>query len=273
MITVNLWDEAFRHNPGSSVHGKTARHIRYVRDRQVWPGVTLFTDVHLAARSVMTAVVNSPVKVGWLLEPREYKPELYESAVKHMPRLNLLLTHDQELIDRYPDKVRFVPFGGCWIQEANIGLHRKSKRVSMCYSAKRFLPGHELRHAVAGLVPGVDLYGHGSRRPVTYKEEALADYEFSIVIENSRARNFFTEKLLDCFAVGTVPVYWGCPNIGDFFDTRGIVQFQSIDDLPGILETLDYRAHMDGVRENLEWMRQYEITDDWIALNILQGLI
>lgn len=52
----------------------------------------------------------------------------------------------------------------------------------------------------------------------------LEYYMFSIIIENNSVDNYFTEKLLNCFAVGTVPIYLGCPNIGEFFNRNGIIE-------------------------------------------------
>lgn len=44
-----------------------------------------------------------------------------------------------------------------------------------------------------------------------------------MVVENVRQRNYFSEKLIDALLTRTVPVYWGCPNIGDYFDSAGFV--------------------------------------------------
>lgn len=42
------------------------------------------------------------------------------------------------------------------------------------------------------------------------KVRGLQEYRFSIVIENSLSEGrYFTEKLLDALAVGTIPIYWG----------------------------------------------------------------
>jgi len=46
---------------------------------------------------------------------------------------------------------------------------------------------------------------------------------FSITLENSIEKDYFTEKIIDCFCTKTIPIYIGCPNIGDFFDTDGII--------------------------------------------------
>ena len=275
-MIVNLFDAAFAHNlacHGSSVHGKTAQKVQYVRNRMTWHGVTLITD-DLLCQSNVLQVLESKVTIGWLLECREYRPKNYLIAESLLPELDMLLTHDAELLEKYPDKCRFVPFGGCWIQSDNIGMHGKSRNVSMIYSGKRFMPGHRLRHQIAenGSHHVIGFYGSGSANPIKFKEEGLLKYRFSIAIENSRAPNYFTEKLLDCFATGTIPIYWGCPNISRWFNPQGIIPFDTAADIPLILECLPYERMLKAARENLERMREFEITDDWIADHILKEI-
>jgi hypothetical protein len=53
---------------------------------------------------------------------------------------------------------------------------------------------------------------------------------FGIVIENVSRRNFFSEKLMDCILLGCMPIYWGCSNIGDYFNDKGILTFSNADD-------------------------------------------
>jgi hypothetical protein len=36
---------------------------------------------------------------------------------------------------------------------------------------------------------------------------------------------------LDCLLLKTIPLYWGCSNIGDYFDIDGIIMFNNVDDL------------------------------------------
>ena len=61
---------------------------------------------------------------------------------------------------------------------------------------------------------------------------------FSIVIENSRSDYYFSEKLIDCFECGTIPIYWGMPSINKFFDMDGIITFETIDELEDIVRGL-----------------------------------
>jgi len=49
------------------------------------------------------------------------------------------------------------------------------------------------------------------------KDEGLAKFKFSFAFENGRQENYFSEKFVDPILMWTVPVYWGCPNIGKFF--------------------------------------------------------
>jgi len=54
---------------------------------------------------------------------------------------------------------------------------------------------------------------------------------FNISLENSKQINYYSEKIIDCFLTFTVPLYIGCPNIAEYYDTRGIVFAQDEHDL------------------------------------------
>lgn len=54
---------------------------------------------------------------------------------------------------------------------------------------------------------------------------------YSVVIENVRETNYFSEKLIDAILCDTIPIYLGCPNIGDFSDTQGMILCESEDDI------------------------------------------
>ena len=105
----------------------------------------------------------------------------------------------------------------------------KSKKVSCVVSSKH---NHRLNY-VKSLFIGkslIDLYGIGHDKgyyndhykgPLMYdgncKLRGLIDYEYSIVLENSQEKNYFTEKLADALLSWSVPLYWGCPNMHNFF--------------------------------------------------------
>lgn len=57
------------------------------------------------------------------------------------------------------------------------------------------------------------------------KVEGLKDYEYSVSIENSCEDYYLSEKLFDCFLNNTVPIYYGCKRVSQFYDPRSFIQF------------------------------------------------
>ena len=55
--------------------------------------------------------------------------------------------------------------------------------------------------------------------------------QFHICIENVKRQNWFTEKLIDCLYTKTIPIYYGCPNIGDWFDLNGFLIVNSVQEI------------------------------------------
>ena len=268
-MIVNLFDDAFRHLP-ISVHGKTSDLIEYKRDLAQWDGVTVFTDNYVC--SPIPSQVMSKYKIGWLLESRPWIPHIYDAMPHCIDQFDFIMTHDEDLLKQFPEKTKKVIFGGCWVDEHNYAVHPKTKNLSMIYSSKNTLDGHRLRHEVADKA-GFDLFGAGAGNPIDKKEEALIDYRFSVVIENTKRRNYFTEKLLDCFATGTIPVYYGCENISDYFDTEGIITFNCKEEFESLLPTLTkelYDAKLEAVQTNFSKFKEYAVTEDWLYYNILK---
>ena len=106
----------------------------------------------------------------------------------------------------------------------------KSKTLSVISSDQTWLPGHKIRYAFINKLIGhfkdkLDVFGRGFN-PVEDKFDALSDYKYSIAIENSVIPGYFTEKITDCYLTHTMPLYYGCPDIDQYFD---IDSFRLID--------------------------------------------
>ena len=157
------------------------------------------------------------------------------------------------------ERFKWCPTGGYWIKDAKI--YPKSKIISFITSNKYSIPGHRLRlQWVEMLKDRVDLYGRGFNE-IPNKEDGLCDYMFSIAIENAFYETYFTEKILDCFATGTIPVYLGTPDIGKYFNKDGIID---LTEEVYISEELYYNK-MDAIRDNLERVKQFEVLEDFIS--------
>ncbi len=268
MLTINLWDSNF---PGQScsVAQQESSRVRYVRDQLVWDGITVFTDGQMFTPAVVA--VQSPVKIGWLQEPRALHPENYVHSWHVRHQFDAILTHDQELLDADPSKYRFTVRGGVWTPREQWGVYPKTRDVSMILSEKRTLESHRLRHAIADASLPIDLYG-ARGTPIGYdKSIAYRDYRYAVVVDTSNERNWFSEHLLDAIAFGCVPVYWGCANISDFLGDRAVLSFASLGELVEYLPVLTeeiYTRRLPFVYRTLERLDTYRVTEDWQAMNV-----
>lgn len=117
---------------------------------------------------------------------------------------------------------------------ATLEIPAKTQGISCIASMKRDLPGHrdrfEFVRQIERLELEVDVFGSGRPNPLPAgKMEGLIPYRFSIAIENTSHRHYFTEKVFDCWITGTVPIYFGAANLSDFFPVDSFVQLQSLD--------------------------------------------
>ena len=251
--------------------------VRYVNNRDNWPGITIFTDkmLHLAPQ------VKSAIKVAWLIEPYDLLPQIYEIIPRLEEHYDLILTYEKSLIDKNPQKYKFHPCDTSGIEKHSHKIHKKTKLVSMIYSEKTWLFGHRLRHIIAKtLLPQmgydkVDLFGRGTDHPLELKSKGTNDYMFQIAIENAQRENYFADKIYDCFVTGTIPIYWGAPNVIDFFDERGILMFETPEQLKEILFGLSeekYYSMLDYVKINFDRVQKYLEPDDLLYDNIVKHL-
>lgn len=58
------------------------------------------------------------------------------------------------------------------------------------------------------------------------KWETLSAYRFSLCFENMPMTGYVTEKLFDCLYAGTVPIYWGAPNIDELVPAGAYVDMR-----------------------------------------------
>ena len=135
----------------------------------------------------------------------------------------------------------------------------KPKVVSIVSSDLTNLPGHKRRFAFLNQMMGylgdrADYYGRGIN-PIGDKLAGLADYQYSVAIENSVIDGYFTEKVFECFLTNTFPIYYGCPNLEDYFDNRAFARIDitdyrnALNFIDGIISENTFEARMPYLRE------------------------
>ncbi|OCC15883.1 hypothetical protein DBT_0808 [Dissulfuribacter thermophilus] len=128
-----------------------------------------------------------------------------------------------------------------------------------------------------------DLYGRGwenSKRPsvlASYKgkcickKDVLKNYKFALCYENSRYPYYITEKIFDCFAAGTVPIYLGAPNIQNFIPKSCFIDlrdFKDYDELYHYLISMKesvYNSYLQAVKDFIQSPIYHQFTSQGFA--------
>ena len=216
-------------------------------------------------------------RVLLLVEPDEIsnlKSVVINSRYKDF---DLILTHNFEILEKCENSYLHL-FGTCWVK--NFNFTQKEFSVTTLIGSKTITVNHSLRHKLVDLI---DLnfkvkceFFNSINSPFNDKrlikitsnhnKNELFYSQFHIVIENSCTENWFTEKLIDCFQTKTIPIYLGCPNISNWFDTKGMFIVNSIDDIKNVLLSIDentYQSKLSHIENN------YHKSNDFVDFGIM----
>ena len=209
-------------------------------------------------------------KYAWLIESPEVTSYAYTFVEENARLFDKIFTHSERILNNN-SHAYLVPIGGCHLEEEEIGLQcEKTKLISMMYSSKNFATGHALRHNIAQKYSHlIDIMGSGVDGRHVKKIESCRDYAFSVIAENCKEGYYFTEKIIDAFLTGTVPIYWGSEHIVEFFNPNGFFTFNTMDELekivldtPALVEF--YNSHETDIIENYHTALKFKVGDDYL---------
>tara|TARA_R110002051_G_scaffold247723_2_gene307237 strand:- start:161 stop:979 length:819 start_codon:yes stop_codon:yes gene_type:complete len=262
MVEVNIRDKNFGGEQSSCHKGKN-KHVKWSFGNKPVSDSCFITDMCLNDIHKATGVKR---KIAWLLEPRAIHPHIYEWIEQNNRLFDFVLTFDEYLLSK-GENYLYYPHGRCWIN--NYKEVNKENKVSIIASGKNSAEGHQLRHKVISKFrDNISVYGHGYN-PVENKEESLLEYMYSITIENCRQKGYWTEKIVDCFATKSIPIFWGDDAVNDFFDPEGIIYFDNEEELGNILKDLSkngedvYKSKKKAIEHNFKTVEEYRIPEDW----------
>lgn len=125
----------------------------------------------------------------------------------------------------------------------------KQKCMSVICSKNKSLPGHEKRLTFLDKLKNhpisqhIDFFG-GGHNPILDKWDAIAPYKYHLVLENSVVPDYWSEKLSDAYLGFSLPVYYGCPNISNYFSPSSLCRI-NIDDFEDCISVLNALIHSD----------------------------
>ena len=274
MIKINMVEGGFQHDISCSAFNRP-KHVEWVKDGSsnisfhIDNGLLFYTD-------------KSKKNYGWLVETRSIVQDLISFIKNNLnfykENYECIFTHDKELCNFDP-LFKFSINASPWIQ--NRKIFEKTKDVSFIVSNKQGTPGYKFRLDYLEKVKNkVDCFGKGFANELPWiinyegindsgKILGLKDYHFSFAFENANYLGFFTEKITDCFATGTIPIYHGCQDIGDYFDINGIIIFNENLNLSELNSDL-YKSKKKSIETNFKIASEMLTPEDYIYINYLK---
>tara|TARA_Y100000034_G_C6816851_1_gene367580 strand:+ start:117 stop:1028 length:912 start_codon:yes stop_codon:yes gene_type:complete len=182
--------------------------------------------------------------------------ESIESVIEASNQYDLILTTDVRILQECKN-AKLFPYGTTWLNknkinhidaigeyDSTIDILNKGKKFEIsfiCTARRQDIRGYKIRREVwdnKSKIHTPTLFYSSQRKPIDFNsmipiddKSILFNSQFHIAIESHQVENYFTEKLIDSFITKTVPIYFGCPNIEDFFDIRGIIIVDDCDDI------------------------------------------
>jgi hypothetical protein len=197
--------------------------------------------------------------ISWMRENKEYLEKNFIYG----------FTYDKTLLD-LTNNIKYVtPNWISWIPENERKIYPKTKLVSMIASNKTITEGHRYRQEIIQKFSGkVDHFGSGFRH-IPNVIDGFRDYMFSISMENMNYIGCYTEKIINNFCSGTIPIAYCGIDINEIFNPDGIIMFTDdfkIEDLSPEL----YYSKIDAINENYELAKKLITTEDYFYLNYIK---
>ena len=203
-------------------------------------------------------------------EPETSRGASNKKVLEFGKKYNLIISWDEEILSKC-DNAKFMPFGTTWIKRKDWGLKPKNFGVTTLCSSKKNTLNHKKRHALWNRQNEHVFWNSSQKKlldidnnPVlggqTFNKIKMMNSQFHIAIENVYENNYFSEKLIDCLITGTIPIYCGCTNLEKYFDTRGIIQAQTVDDIIKTCNSLTpslYEDLKDYIKVNFHLAHEY----------------
>lgn len=258
----------------SLTDGRKSKYVNWDRTRYTLP-IHFYTDDMIWIKRG-----NPKKKFAILLEPQTLQPAKYKRILSHPEEVSdyeAIFTYSEEILENVPNARLFITggvyvgteFGGGEICEEQ--YKKKTKNISMVSSDKRTCELHEIRYKLAQrLDAGEDVDCYGTFNGTFIKIwDSLGAYRYSIVIENDIGNYWITERICNCFASMTVPIYIGSPKIGEFFNLDGIIQISkddvnNIDNIIKQCNQEDYERRVDAIKDNFERVKKFYCVEDWL---------
>lgn len=249
----------------------------------LWDRFNFGLDVHFYTHASMLETMGNPKKrYGLFIESEVITPFDYQIFDKNKgleKDFDLIFTHTGRFLDKF-DNARPLPYlARIWYSLKNENgeldpnwYEYKTKNLSIVSSRKIMCDFHKLRIDWARQIRANgwgDAFGTFDGGKLINIGESLKNYRFSIAIENEIEPYWFTEKLLNCLASMTIPVYIGATNLSEYFNMDGIIQvhpkdYKNLEKIVKMCTKEEYDSRLEAVKDNFYRALQFENINNYM---------
>jgi hypothetical protein len=262
-LTILVWNDHWLGAGLEEPISITTRHgahieLRFIRDRKLQASADAVLLHGPTIRDLPRKMPGQP----WVMVSMEaYANYPLLTGAKKWGIFELTMTH--QLDADIP-----IPYAGRGQFQGLLGQPRPPKQPSalVCFIASHAVPSRDAYVSELMKYAPVDSYGSrlnnrrfeelvpaGSTR-ADEAQYAIASYPFYLAFENCRETDYVTEKLFRPLSLGTVPLYWGAPNVSEFLpspDAAIVLDDISPRDLASLLT--DTAADPASLAKHLAW--------------------
>ena len=247
------------------MHGLYDHFPNHVPDIPFEPSIDCYNDHFCMICDI------APNSIALLIEPRSIQPGVYEWMEHNYKKFKYVFTHDSKLL-KICDNAKLILWGMGNSNYNSFNDIPKTKNISMVSSDKEMCELHKARKKLAVKLKDsalADTYGTFDGGAFADTKTIYAAYRFSVVVENYIDDYWFTEKICNCFANKTIPIYYGAKKISVFFNWKGIIEIRNMEDFEKTIRTISdnpikiYENYRAAIEDNYIRVRKYENFEDW----------
>ncbi len=140
----------------------------------------------------------------------------------------------------------------CQIELLKPRLLRESKKKLACAFVGN---SHPMRGRVLQELSKlgiVDVFGKAVGKPVKYKSEVAKDYQYMVCLENDLYPGYVTEKFLEAYISGCVPIYWGDFGSDSLINRNSMINIADFETIDEAMEKVQQSRSLNNFGEMFE---------------------
>ena len=237
-------------NPDYVISGPFSRdYLQYDCIRIFYTGENLCPDFSLFDYAIGFDHISFEDR--YLRYPNWAIPEIYGDKVAKMR------TKHNDYDNKEYDKRSFCSFvvskGNGYVSDYREKLFRAISKIDFVASGGRYLNNINCPNGVED------------------KLEFQKKYKFAIAAENSSCKGYSTEKIVDAFAAGAIPIYWGDSEIGKEFNTKAFINCNEYESLEEVIKAVSEVYTNSEIQDKM--MKQPALVNEVDYQKLLDGFL